>query len=291
MARPGRLTGAISALAVLACCSLGWYALNRTQSHEKVWTGLVDVTETRLGPKYGGRLVEITANEGDVVESGQVVVRLDRRELEEQLAGAEAALLQAQGQRDEIAARLRQAEHDLDHIRELSDSGRASNHEHERTRNERDALEARLRAADAQVEVHRASIATVRQQLAETTVTATMSGRVMLRAYEPGEVVPPGGTVLCVADLAEVWIYVFVDEVGVAHLKTGDAADWRPALGDGPGGTARVVSILPEAAFATQKDKGRAKRDIKSYRVKLRAENSRELLKPGMTLDVIFRHD
>ena len=48
------------------------------------------------------------------------------------------------------------------------------------------------------------------------------------------------------------------------------------------------MAILPEAGFATQKDKGRFKRDIKTYRVKLEAPNAEQMLKPGMTVDVVF---
>ena len=288
MTRGDKLVLVVSALIVAALCSAGWFALNRAGSHEKVWTGLVDVTETHLGPKVGGRLTLVAAQEGEIISAGQVALQLDRQALLDRLDCAEAALRQAQGRRDEIGARRRQAEHDQRRVNELYQRGSASEHEYVGACNELSALQGALHAAQAAVGMHAAEVERVKQELSETTVVSPIGGRVLMRAYEPGEVVPPAAPVLSVAQMDPIWIYAFVDEIGVASLKIGHRAVWRAAHGQGGHGEARIVAILPQAGFATQKDKGRFKRDIKTYRVKLEAPNADETLKPGMTVDVIF---
>jgi len=288
MTRNDKLLLVVSALIVAALCSAGWYALNRTVSHEKVWTGLVDVTETYLGPKMGGRLTLVAAQEGEMVSAGQVVLELDREALLDELDRAEAALHQARGRRDEMAARQRQADHDRRRVDDLFERGSASEHEYVGARNALAALEGSLQAAEATVRMHVAEVERVKQELSETTVISPIGGRVMMRAYEPGEVAPAGAPVLSVAQMNPIWVYAFVDEIGATPLKIGDTAEWRTAHVENRRGTARIVAIIPQAAFATQKDKGRFKRDIKTYRVKLEAANADQVLKPGMTVDVIF---
>ena len=288
MTRKDKLTLVVSALVVAALLSGGWYARNLPVNHEKTWTGLVDAVETQLGAKIGGRLKVVGAEEGEIVFAGQTVFELDRDTLEDELARSEAALRQAEGRRDEIFARKNQSEHDSKRVSELYERGSASEHEYVRTQNERLALEGMLKAAEAAVQMNVAIVERVKRDLEETRVTSPVGGRVTMRAYEPGEVVPPGASVLSVAQMDPIVIYAFVDEIGVAALRVGDGAEWRTAHGDTIRGSAHIVSIIPEGEFATQKDKGRFKRDIKVYRVKLRAENGDETLKPGMTVDVVF---
>ena len=288
MTRKDKLTLVVSALVVAALLSGGWYARNLPINHEKAWTGLVDAVETQLGAKIGGRLTVVGAEEGETVFAGQTVFELERDTLEDELARSAAALRQAEGRRDEIFARKNQSEHDSKRVSELYERGSASEHEYVRTQNERLALEGMLKAAEAAVQMNVATVERVKRDLEETRVTSPVGGRVTMRAYEPGEVVPPGASVLSVAQMDPIVIYAFVDEIGVAALRVGDGAEWRTAHGDTIRGSAQIVSIIPEGEFATQKDKGRFKRDIKVYRVKLRAENGDETLKPGMTVDVVF---
>jgi HlyD family secretion protein len=288
MTRKDKLTLVVSALVVAALLSGGWYARNLPDNQEKSWTGLVDAVETQIAAKIGGRLSIVGAEEGEIVSAGQTVIELDRDTLLDELAHSEAALRQAEGRRDEISARKNQSEHDSERVAELYEQGSASEHEYVRTQNNRLALEGMLKAAEAAVQMNEATVERVKRDLEETRVTSPVGGRVMMRAYEPGEVVAPGASVLSVAQMDPIVIYAFVDEIGVAALRVGDGAEWRTAHGDTIRGAARIVSIIPEGQFATQKDKGRFKRDIKVYRVKLRAENGDETLKPGMTVDVVF---
>lgn len=65
--------------------------------------GLVEIQEVRLGSKVGGRVAEVGVAEGDQVEAGQILVRLEAPELE--------------AQRDQQAARVREAESSLEKAR------------------------------------------------------------------------------------------------------------------------------------------------------------------------------
>src|SRR6516165_8471708 len=72
-----------------------------------VGNGRIESTQVDIAAKYGGRIKEILAREGDLVEVGQVLVRMDTSELAAQLAKDKATLADneesAAGVRTEIA--------------------------------------------------------------------------------------------------------------------------------------------------------------------------------------------
>lgn len=74
--------------------------------------GVVEIQEVRLGSKIGGRVAEVLINEGDLVEAGQVLVRLEAPELEAQRDQLIARLQEAEAQRDKAFNGPRQEEKD-----------------------------------------------------------------------------------------------------------------------------------------------------------------------------------
>jgi HlyD family secretion protein len=122
----GALTTALAAVALLlAACSRG----NGTRAGDLVLSGNIEVIDAQLGFKVPGRVAERLVSEGDRIQAGQLVARLDDVEQREQLAlrraelaGAEAALagLVAGSRPQEIAAAeatLRSTEADHDRAR------------------------------------------------------------------------------------------------------------------------------------------------------------------------------
>lgn len=127
-----------------------------------VASGTVEMTEVAVSPKLSGRLVALLAGEGDAVKRGQVLARLDARELEAKVAEGDAAVAAAEarlrdlenGARPEDLTRARaalaraEAAHAgaLDAARTAADTYDASTE----LKQQVDAAEAGLRAARAQ---------------------------------------------------------------------------------------------------------------------------------------------
>ncbi|MBM7867714.1 HlyD family efflux transporter periplasmic adaptor subunit [Heliobacterium gestii] len=94
-----RLTVAIAIGAVLFT-AIGftvfpWASRAKVKAGEPA-TGYLEGTEFSIAPKIAGRVQEVLVKEGDRVEAGQIVARLESRELAEQLNQAKATLVQAQ---------------------------------------------------------------------------------------------------------------------------------------------------------------------------------------------------
>ena len=85
-------------IAVILILAAGAYKLYLQGEEAKILTGTVEATKADVTPRLGGYLRERTVKEGDSVTAGQIIARLDTRELEAQLAEDEASLAKAQAQ-------------------------------------------------------------------------------------------------------------------------------------------------------------------------------------------------
>lgn len=181
--------------------------------------------EINLGFEIPGRLEAVLVDEGDTVEAGAVIARLDASAQRAALASARARLSMAMAERDRVlngarteerreadAARLQaetaaaQADLELRRRKSLFDDGVIAREEYERA--ERDARLARARVdevterartvqaeardddrarATAAVELARAQIAEVEAQLAKTELRAPTAGVIVRRFRRPGE--------------------------------------------------------------------------------------------------------
>jgi HlyD family secretion protein len=91
------------ALTIAALCGLTVACTEEAPSNQLRASGYVEATEVTIAPEVGGRLVEVAVKEGDRVEQGAVIARLDTRDTELQMARIRA-------ERDVAAAQLRLVE-------------------------------------------------------------------------------------------------------------------------------------------------------------------------------------
>ena len=151
-------------------------------------SGYVEATEVRVAPEVGGRLVELRASEGDRVNVGDVVARLDttdaelalrRVRAERQQADAQLRLLAAGNRREDIQqgsaqldatnadlaaarAELAAAEEDLKRFESLLASNSGSRKQRDDAQTRRDVARERVRAAGERVEAARAGVVRLR---------------------------------------------------------------------------------------------------------------------------------
>ncbi len=117
-------------------------------------------------------------------------------------------------------------------------------------------------------------------------VKSPVNGRTLYTYHENGELVGPGTKLLTVADLSEVWEYIYVPHDLLAKLSVEmPVKGYLPEAGDRafPG---RISVIYPEAEFTPKNVQTRKERTRLVYAVKVSFPNPDEALKPGMTLEV-----
>jgi multidrug resistance efflux pump len=121
--------------------------------------------------------------------------------------------------------------------------------------------------------------ATVR--LTYTELKAPIDGQVDVRAVRAGEYVSPGQPVVTLVNPDDLWVRADIEETYIEGVRIGDTLTVRFPSGEERPGT--VFYRGADAAYATQRDVSRTKRDIKTFEVRLRVDNRDRRMALGMT--------
>jgi HlyD family secretion protein len=151
--------------------------------------------------------------------------------------------------------------------------------------NQATAAQSTVASTRAQVENATAQLKEAEVRLGYTKIYSPVTGTVLVRAAREGEVVNAGQAIVTVVDFSDTWVFAAIPETDADHIGIGDTLRVRL-----PGGTVvpgKVFYKAAEADFATQRDVGRRKRDIRTIALKVRLENPKGAYVPGMTAEVL----
>src|SRR5919204_2902456 len=287
-------------------------------------TGTLEVVEVDVAPITPARVLRVWREEGDTVRAGdtlvsltQSTVRADIDARRARVAAAEAQLrdLEAGARPAEIAtaeATLRAAEseasraaQDLTRMEALAQSGTVSTQQLDAARNAavaaaarrdaaRDALRLlregtrpeRVAAARAEVETARAALQAATQTAADLVLTSPVSGTVMLRNAEPGEVIGVGVPVMTIGELARPYVRIYVNQKALPRVRLGGRAEGfldgmpkHPFAG-------QVVAINSKAEFTPRVALTEEERADLLFGVKIAFQDNTGALKPGLPITV-----
>ena len=138
---------------------------------------------------------------------------------------------------------------------------------------------ARLKEAEAALNFQNA-------RMDDTVIRTPISGTVVLKAMETGEVVSPGITILSIVDLDDLWVRIDMEETLIGFVKIGNEVAIHVDGMPGVVFNGTVAEIGKEADFATQRDVTRGRQDIKTFGIKIKTTDKTGTLKPGMTVMV-----
>lgn len=239
---------------------------------------LVDVSA-----KEALRVKEVLVDEGDLVQPGQLVARLDTVTLEAELAEADAAVAAAQEKLAVAAANIRQKQSEIELARievKRSQNLVEANAGSQRELDVRRAMlattqaglsgeQAQLQAAHQEVKVARANGAAIQTRIDDAVLVSPILGRVLYRLTEPGEVLAPGGKALTLVNLEDVYMEIFLPSAQAAALKVG--SEGRITVDSQPGRAAvgYVTFVSPEAQFTPKEVETQSEREKLMFRVKI----------------------
>ncbi|MCW0233104.1 MAG: HlyD family efflux transporter periplasmic adaptor subunit [Ferrovibrio sp.] len=295
------------AILVIAAMAAGtWWYLQRNRAvlppGFAAGNGRIEANEIDIATKYAARILEIRVDEGDLVRAGQIVALLDTRDLAAQLRSAEAQVVQAQQQRNQVLAEIRQrqselslADKELQRTLVLSGKNFVSEQKVDQQRNIRRTAEAVLAAAesrrgsaDAAIQVAQAEAERIRDLLQDGTLTAPKAGRILFRLAETGEVLGAGGKVATLLDLSDVYMTFFLPASAAGRVALG--AEARLLLDAAPARAvpAQVSFVSAQAQFTPKQVETRSERERMMFRVKARVppalvQQHLEQVKTGLT--------
>ena len=323
----------------------GLWAYHRiSRPRDMVLTGIVTTNDVVVSSQIQGQLAGLLVKEGDTVQAGQLLARVQPQELaadqayyaateqsaaaqvtqaeatlryqeaqtRDQIRQAEASLAAAQAQVAQATADVEQARLDYGRMQELFKDGSIAAQQMDQARTTYEGQKARLASLQKQVEAQRAAVALARSteeqiqvrqhelqatrqqriaaeaqkqkasvRLNYTEIRAPVSAVVALNAARQGEVVNVGQPIVSLINPEDLWVRVDVEETYIERIRLGDRLRVRFPSGMERDGVVFFRGV--DADYATQRDVSRSKRDIKTFEVRLRVDNSDRRIWPGLT--------
>ncbi|CCD96853.1 putative HlyD-family secretion protein [Bradyrhizobium sp. ORS 375] len=293
--RPARKRWPFVLLALVLCAAGGGGYVWWQQLHPplplgiSVSNGRIEADEIDIATKYAGRVAELRVDIGDLVESGQIVARMDSKELQQSLAKAQAQAEQAQHVVDQARASLAQmqtqktlAEQEMERTRSLLQNGWTTKEIADQRQQALDAAtaglagsQARISEAERALEAVRHDVALYTVQIADNSLIAPKAGRIQYRLANVGEVLGAGGKVFTMLDVGYVYMDVFLSTEEVGKIKVGsDARIVLDAYPDRPI-PAKVSFVASQAQFTPKTVETRSERDKLMFRVRVRVDPDR----------------
>jgi len=128
-----------------------------------------------------------------------------------------------------------------------------------------------------------------RVRLSYTVLRAPFDGVILVRQAELGEVVTAGRPIITLADLAHLWLRVYVPETDLGKVHWGQDVEVRTDTYPGKIYHGRVSFISSQAEFTPKSVQTEKERVTLVYRVKIDLDNPNFELKPGMPADAYIK--
>jgi multidrug resistance efflux pump len=251
------------------------------------------------------------------VTESAAALRLEELQTADQIRQAEATLAAIRSQKAAAEAELESARLTAERLQKMADQGVAAKEQYDQARTAHAAARARVVSLARQVDAQRSAVALARAnaeqiavrrsqleasesqhaaasaqrakagvRLAYTRLHAPVDGIVNVLAARTGEFVEAGQPVLTLVDPDDLWVRADIEETYIDRVRIGDKLTVRLPSGAERQGTVFFRDV--DAAFATQRDVSRSKRDIRTFEIRLRVDNSDRRLAPGMTAYVLL---
>jgi HlyD family secretion protein len=264
---------------------------------ELMLSGNIEAHESLVSFKVPGRIVELPVEEGQQVEQGALLARIEDADSMQKV------------RIDEATVRVRES--DLDEKKLDNDRAQRLFGKDEISAQDCDLAATALKRAEAifkaaqqryneavegsrkeDIEIARAnlnqanaSLGLSKVNLGYAVLRAPSSGVITVRQAELGEVVEPGSPVVTLADLDHLWLRAYIAETDLGSIHWGQDATVTTDTYPGKHYHGRISFISPDAEFTPKSVQTNQERVTLVYRIKIDLDNPNHELKPGMPAD------
>ena len=310
---------------VLAAAGIIVLLLNSFTKAPVVIGGIVEVSDVDVASKIPGRVDSIFVNEGDEVHKGEVLARLESKEMDAKVGQAEGLMEAAKyklemaenGARPEEKEAVKNLYLQAKHQYELADKTwkrmSALYKESLISAQEKDQVEFQYKAAQEQMDAAKAKYDMVmkgaryeekeaakalyyqaesgyKEALAyqsELYLKSPIDGELQKKIVDAGEIISSGYPIFTVLDMNDIWVTLQLKETQMADIRKGNLYKGAiPALGNKQA-EFEVTYISPMGDFSTWKPTDqKGDFDIKTFEIRLRSKKHIEGLRPGMTVNI-----
>jgi HlyD family secretion protein len=291
--------------------------------NELTLSGNIEAHESLVGFKVVGRIVDLPVEEGQQVEQGALLARLENADYRQKVRIDEASVrvrqsnleLTQAGTREQEKNASRQtmldAQADMEQKKIDNDRAQKLYAKDEVSAEDRDMAATALKRAEAaykaaqqryneavegsrkeEIAIARANLNQAdadlglsRVNLGYTILQAPSAGVITVREAERGEVVSPGSPVVTLADLDHIWLRAYIAETDLGRIHWGQDAAVTTDTYPGKQYHGHISFISSAAEFTPKSVQTYKERVTLVYRIKIDIDNPNHELKPGMPAD------
>lgn len=294
----------MKSVAVLVSLSLiGLSVCSKKDSNSLSGSGILEATEVLISAKLAGTIIDLAVREGDFVREAQVMAQIDTEKIylqkKQLLAGFNELKLNIQTAQRGIDL----AKDNLDNMEKKYNRIKSLLEENSVTQQQYDDIDTAYKAAQTQYDnavtglkvLHAKEqqvilqIELIESQLQDAKITSPIQGTVIEKYIEQGEMARPGGPVISLADLQNMWIKIYFKEPELGKIKLNGKVDIQISSYPDRTFAGRISWISPKAEFTPKNVQTKDARADLVYAVKIEVKNPEGILKIGMPADVVLK--
>lgn len=245
---------------ILVIAGFGYYYYKNLNGHQLTASGTIEVTNVTVSSKAVARVLAVKVDEGSQARQGDTLAELDPSELQQAVNSAQA--------------RYQIAKDDFARNKQLYADRMISPQQYD--------------AVSSALDVAKAALDTAQIQLDNATIRAPLSGVVLVKAIEPGELAAVGTPIVTMADLGIVKLTVYLAEKDLGKVSLGESVAVSVDSYPGQTFTGKVTYISNQAEFTPKSIQTKEERTTQVFGVKIEIPNPDQKLKPGMPADAQF---
>lgn len=245
-------------------------------------------TEVKIQAAVMATIMELPVKEGNGVQSGDLLVKLDQTRYEAAVRMAKATLASSKSAMKQAEATKLEAAFTHNRSIKLFERGLASEEQNVSAQTAHEVAKANFDASQFQVEQAQANLVQAEDELAKTVLRSPMAGVITDLNAEVGEIVlvgtmnNPGTVIMTVADLSEIEVEAEVDETDIAAVKLGQKAKIKvDAFPD-----TTFEGVVTEVGSSAKVSGFSAQDQVTNFLVKIQFEDAFADLRSGMTAEV-----
>lgn len=185
----------------------------------------IECIHVSISSKIMGRISHLPVDEGDIIESGQLLVQLDDAELKAQEVQANASLNYAKQNLMLSKINLEKIEEDYKRTKAMYEKDFTSREEYDHALKAEETARTQYSIAQVQVETANAQLEIIKTQLLNTRINSSISGVIAEKKSMQGEVVQPGQSIFLVNNLKDIWITANFEETKIRFIHPDESVD------------------------------------------------------------------
>lgn len=258
--------------------------------------GTFEAVETTISSEVQGKILNLPIEEGGILKKGDLAAVVDSTQTYLRMLQLEAQVEAINSKKQTIAAQsnvyaqqLENIDKDVKRTQELFNQNASTQKQMDDVTGQAKVVQAQKRALEVQlsdisIEARALSmqVMMLKDQLVKCRIVNPVTGTILVKYAEIGEIVAPGKGIYKIADLSEITLKVYISGKQLNDVHLGDTVTVITDASDGLKEQSGVISwVSSEAEFTPKIVQTREERVKLVYAVKIRVKNDGSL-KIGM---------